>query len=93
MRSDAMAVGADDVALRDLSLKRGAVLQKDLAGAEVEQFLTWVAVIKIHGVRGKDPTTVQARDTSELTKPLKATETLSGTRSCVSAVTSWLVSQ
>ena len=72
MRSDAMTVGADDVAFRDLSLKHGAILQKDLAGTEVEEFLTWVPVIKIHGVWGKAPTTVQARDTSELTKPFKS---------------------
>jgi len=63
-----MAVGADDVALRDLGQQHLARFQERLSSRDRERLLGWVTVVEIHDPRLECVATVAAGPSTGVTK-------------------------
>jgi len=61
-RPYAMAIPANDIALRDFSLQDHAILQKHFLRREAEQLGGRIPVIEVHDMRRKRATAVHARN-------------------------------
>lgn len=66
LRSDAMTVRADDVALRDFAEDRVCRTQHRASGCQPEGLEVGFAVIEVHLVRSEDPTAVRTRPGPDL---------------------------
>lgn len=69
--TDAMAVAADDVALRDLGGKDGSTLEERPPGRQAERLGSRVTMIEIHDVGRKRPAAVEAWHAPQVAKPLQ----------------------
>ena len=95
----AMAVRADDVTLGGFLEKLATALQKSTAGAEVERFLRWIAVVEIHLMAGKSTATIGTRNVAEFPKegrrldlaPSNALDLLGSIRSVIAHIEGSLV--
>lgn len=66
-----MAVGADDVTLRDL-VEDLLARSEQRRPRDVEAFFRWVSMIEVHGVRRKGTSAVCACNTAQISQPMES---------------------